>query len=276
MSFLDVLEGLRFKKASSPIHKLDPRVKFALALSLSTLALAFKELLALIALFTAHVPLILLGGVIRQWARMMKGASLFAFFIFLTNFLFIHFHPGYAALSPTFVLPISMALRFLTIVGAFSCFFLTTSPDDLGLALERHLVPFTKWLIERVPRLKGAIDPYGLCFAFIASVRFIPTMVEEATSIVDAQRARGLELDRGGLLKRIRGYVPILIPMVINALRRSDELAEAMESRAWGAVKERTSLYELRLKKGDAIVMALTALAFAIAVYVRISIPIPL
>jgi len=57
---------------------------------------------------------------------------------------------------------------------------------------------------------------------------------------MDAQKARGLEMEKGNFLKRIRNYVPVLIPLIVSAIRRSLELAEAMESRAWGATKKRT------------------------------------
>jgi energy-coupling factor transporter transmembrane protein EcfT len=70
---------------------------------------------------------------------------------------------------------------------------------------------------------------------------------------MDAQKARGLELEKGNFLKRIRNYIPILIPLIVSAIRRSLELAEAMESRAWGATKKRTNLYVLKMHRGDYI-----------------------
>ena len=92
--------------------------------------------------------------------------------------------------------------------------------------------------------------PYEFAFAFTTAVRFVPVLAEEAQTIMDAQKARGLELEKGGLLKRIRNYVPVLIPLIVSAIRRSLELAEAMESRAWGATKKRTNLYCLKLHQG--------------------------
>jgi energy-coupling factor transport system permease protein len=92
---------------------------------------------------------------------------------------------------------------------------------------------------------------------------------------MDAQKARGLELERGNFLKRIRNYIPILIPLIVSAIRRSLELAEAMESRAWGATKNRTNLYVLRMHKGDFILMILTVVILVAAVYVRLFVEIP-
>jgi energy-coupling factor transport system permease protein len=92
---------------------------------------------------------------------------------------------------------------------------------------------------------------------------------------MDAQKARGLELEKGGLLKRIRNYIPVLIPLIVSAIRRSLELAEAMESRAWGATKKRTNLYALKLHAGDYALLAISIIIIIVTVYIRLYIPIP-
>ncbi|MEM3356325.1 MAG: energy-coupling factor transporter transmembrane component T, partial [Candidatus Bathyarchaeia archaeon] len=79
----------------------------------------------------------------------------------------------------------------------------------------------------------------------------------------------------GSFMKRIRNYIPILIPLIVSAIRRSLELAEAMESRAWGAAKKRTNLYSLRFRKGDFALLAITVAVLVVAVYVRLYVPVP-
>ena len=79
---------------------------------------------------------------------------------------------------------------------------------------------------------------------------------------MDAQRSRGLELDKGSFLNKIRNYIPILLPLIINSIRRSLELAEAMESRAFGSTQDRTNLYELNMKSSDRLIIMFTVLAF--------------
>jgi energy-coupling factor transport system permease protein len=150
-----------------------------------------------------------------------------------------------------------MTLRFVVLVESFSVFFLTTSPDHLGLALEQTHVP------------------YEFSFAFTTAVRFVPVLAEEAQTIMDAQKARGLELEKGNFLKRIRNYVPVLIPLIVSAIRRSLELAEAMESRAWGATKKRTNLYVLKLHRGDFALLAITIGVLVLAIYVRLYVHVP-
>jgi len=137
------------------------------------------------------------------------------------------------------------------LVESFSVFFLTTSPDHLSLALEQSRVP------------------YEFTFAFTTAVRFVPVLAEEAQTIMDAQKARGLELERGNFMKRVRNYIPVLIPLIVSAIRRSLELAEAMESRGWGASKKRTNLYVLKMREGDWMLIIISIILLVTAIYVR-------
>ncbi|MBX5328216.1 MAG: energy-coupling factor transporter transmembrane component T [Candidatus Bathyarchaeota archaeon] len=252
---MSVFEGLKFRKVYSPIHNLDPRIKFVYVCAIFAIAILYGELIPLIVLFVMQIPFVILAGVKREWLRSMRGAIFLASIIFLTNFIFAYF--GGRKLSESLEGASAMTLRFIVLVESFSIFFLTTSPDHLGLALEQAHVP------------------YEFCFAFTTAVRFVPVLAEEAQTIMDAQKARGLELERGNFLKRIRNYIPILIPLIVSAIRRSLELAEAMESRAWGATKKRTNLYVLKMHRGDMILIALTILILATAIYVRLFFKIP-
>jgi energy-coupling factor transport system permease protein len=265
---MSVFEGFRFRKVSSAVHRLDPRIKFFFVIVLFVMAILFSRLLALVVLFFIPLPFVFVAKVGREWLRSLRGAAFLAIFIFASNFIFVYFFPGsYPEISGSvdtageylFLLEhaSAMTLRFVVLIASFSVFFLTTSPDHLGLALQQSHVP------------------YEFCFAFTTAVRFVPVLADEAQAIMDAQKARGLELERGNFLKRVRNYIPILIPLIVNAIRRSLELAEAMESRAWGASEKRTNLYVLKLKRADYILVLLSVLMLIIAVYVYVYVPIP-
>jgi len=255
---MSVFEGFRFRRVSSLIHRLDPRVKFFYVLVMFVLAIIFSELLPLTVLFFLQIPFVLVGGVQREWLRSLKGALFLAIMIFVFNVIFTFLYPPvYAPSASPIEYPLAMALRFLVLVESFSIFFLTTSPDHLSLALEQSHVP------------------YEFTFAFTTAVRFVPVLAEEAQTIMDAQKARGLELEKGNFLKRIRNYIPILIPLIVSAIRRSLELAEAMESRAWGASEKRTNLYVLKLKRGDFMLICLAIAMLFLGFYVRNFVYIP-
>jgi len=254
---MSVFDGLKFRRVYSPIHNLDPRIKFIYVCAVFVAAILFGELIPLIALFLLPIPFVLLAGVQKEWLRSLRGAAFLAIFIFVVNIASSFFTSGYVLTAVALENAAAMTLRFVVLVESFSVFFLTTSPDHLGLALEQSRVP------------------YEFAFAFTTAVRFVPVLAEEAQTIMDAQKARGLELEKGGFLKRIRNYVPVLIPLIVSAIRRSLELAEAMESRAWGATKKRTNLYALKLHRGDFALLAITIGVLVVAVYVRWYVPIP-
>jgi len=254
---MSMFSGFQFRKISTPIHNLDPRIKFIFVIVIFAVAIMFNEFLVLVVLFFAQIPIVLVAKVQREWIRSMRGAAFLATIIFVTNLVFSYIYGGYQLAPWLLENAIALTLRFVVLVESFSIFFLTTSPDHLGLALEQSHIP------------------YEFCFAFTTAVRFVPVLAEEAQTIMDAQKARGLELEKGNFLKRIRNYIPILIPLIVSAIRRSLELAEAMESKAWGAIKKRTNLYELKVRKGDYILITLTIIMLIIAVYVRLYLPIP-
>jgi energy-coupling factor transport system permease protein len=245
---LKFVEGFKFAKIDSPIHKMDPRAKFIVTIGLFTASLMFTNVFPLIVIFLVQIPLILLAKTGNRWIRSMKGGLFVAIFIFAMNFIF----------GTSFILSLAFTLRFFTIMSAFSFFFMTTSADDLGLALEQIHVP------------------YAISFTFTTAVRLVPTMAIDAQTVVDAQRSRGLELDKGNFMHRIRNYVPILIPLIISAIRRSVELAEALESRAFGATENRISIVTLKMKFVDYLAILATGFGLALATYVyfRVSLPV--
>ena len=244
---LRFVQGFKFTKIDSPIHKLDPRSKFFLIIGFFTTALMFTNIFVLLVVIGSQVPVVLMAKTVKRWLQSMRGGLLYAGFIFGANLIF----------GTPLVQSVAFGIRFLGVVSAFSIFFMTTSADDLGLAMEKIHAP------------------YAIAFTFTTAVRLVPTMAIDAQTVVDAQRSRGLELDKGNFMKRIRNYVPILIPLIISAIRRSVELAEALEARGFGATEKRTSIATLKMHLADYVVILLTLIGLGIAVFVYIRVPLP-
>ena len=243
---LKFVQGFKFTKLDSPLHRLDPRSKFMLMIGFFVSALMFTNVYALLVVFIAQIPVVLVARTSKRWLQSMRGMMIYGGFIFIMNLIF----------GTALVQAIAYSIRFLGVVSAFSLFFMTTSADDLGLALEKIHAP------------------YSIAFTFTTAVRLVPTMAVDAQTVVDAQRSRGLELDKGNFMKRIRNYVPILIPLIISAIRRSVELAEALESRGFGATEKRTSIVTLKMRPTDYLVIALTLIGLGIAAYVYLRVPL--
>ncbi len=244
---LKFVEGFKFTRIDSPIHSLDPRAKFIVTLGFFVGSLMFTNIFVLLFLFFAQVPIVQLAKTVKRWLRSMRGGVFLGIFILVMNIIF----------GTPLVSALAFATRFFVIMSAFSIFFMTTSADDLGLALEQVHIP------------------YSISFTFTTAVRLVPTMAIDAQTVVDAQRSRGLELDKGNFMKRVRNYIPILIPLIISAIRRSVELAEALESRAFGATENRTSIVTLKMKTADYAVILGTAIGLLIAVYVYFYVKLP-
>jgi len=216
-------EGLIYRRQESIVHSLDPRVKLIISLSLFVLSLLSSTIFEFIILLST---ILLIGIVSKVFRRMMKTVAFstsFVVMIFVINLLV-----GYDLVFSTII-----SLRFIAIISSSSIFFLTSSPDELDLVMRSlHL-------------------PYDLIFAFVTAVRFVPVILLDAVQIIDSQRSRGLEIEKGNLFKRIRNYIPVLVPLIVQSIIRSEELAEAMESRAYGFSKRRTSYYTLRFRMRD-------------------------
>jgi energy-coupling factor transport system permease protein len=233
--------GFVFRRVVSPFHKLDPRVKLLVSMELFALALIASTLPEVALVLLAILLIAAVARSLRRIARTIAFSGLFAVFIFAVNFLF-----GLGLFNA-----ILYSVRFLAIISSTSAFFVTTSPDELEQIM--------KWM--RVPR--------DIVFAFVTAVRFIPVVMLDAFQIMDAQKSRGLEFEKGNIVRRVRNMVPILIPLVVNSVIRSGELAEAMESRAYGSTPKPTSLFAMELRWYD-VAVAVLSLALLVAIVVAL------
>lgn len=232
-------QGFVFRRGTSVYHRLDPRVKLlnSILMFATTLLVRSAYELALVIVFMTAVAAV--ATVLRRVARTMLLTGTFSVFIFVINYL----------VTSNLESSALYAVRFVAIVVSTSLFFITTSPDELEQVMKTF----------RLPR--------DVVFAFVTAVRFIPVMMLDTLQIMDAQKSRGLELEKGNLVRRVRNMIPILIPLVVNSVVRSGELAEAMESRAYGAVAKPTSLVQYRARGADWGVAVAAVVIFSVTAY---------
>ncbi len=231
--------GFIFRRGTSVYHRLDPRVKLLVSALLFVTVLLVRSVYELAGVLVFMLAVSVVAQVLRRVARTMVFTATFSVIIFVLNLVF----------TGSIVTSLLYAVRFVAIVVSTSLFFITTSPDELEQVMKTF----------RLPR--------DVVFAFVTAVRFIPVMLLDTIQIMDAQKSRGLELEKGNVIKRVRNMIPILIPLVVNSVVRSGELAEAMESRAYGAVPRPTSLLEYRASVADRAVAVLALVLFVLAAY---------
>ena len=238
---LEFLQAFKFQKKNSFIHNLDPRAKLLFSIVYSVSALLFTELVPLLILFLTLIPLIFLGKMFKEWMRSIRGLSSLIIIIIVLNTYFISL--AYA---------ISMIIRIFIMITAFSIFFLTVHPNDLALSLISMKVP------------------YEFAFSFSLAFRFVPTIAIEAQNIMDAQQSRGYEMKQTGLINQIKNLFPLLVPLIVSSIKRAFNVAEALESRAFGTIKNRTYYYSIKYSVKDWMFTIYLFLILIISIYIRI------
>jgi len=256
--------NFRYREKGTPIHRLNPLCKLLWVGGILVLALILDHPLFLLLLFISTLAPVAAAGVIKEWASFIKLALYLCIAIIVINAL-LNYHGAHVLYQAPFRLPVlgiptitleavvfglAMCLRLLAIISAFAVITLTVHPDDVMLAMIKLKLPYKSVLVTSL------------------STRFMPTLIDDAERITDVQRSRGLELNRGGLFKRIKNRIHIVMPLLSNSLDRTVQVAEAMESRAFGSGGKRTYYRDIKLDTMDivSLVLALSPLAFGIFV----------
>ena len=239
--------SFRYKEKGTAIHKLNAFCKLAWVVSILVLSLIFNNPIYLLLLFLSTLPMIIAARVWREWVSLMKFALYLCLAIVIINAL-VSYHGSHLLWQAPFRIPligapvitleaiffgVGMSLRLLAIISAFTILTFTIHPDDIMLAMIKMKLPYKSVLVTSL------------------STRFVPTLIDDVERISDVQRSRGLELDKGKLAQRIKSRMAIIIPLLSNSLDRTIQVAEAMESRAFGSGEKRTFYKEIRLSKLD-------------------------
>ncbi|HIU90985.1 MAG TPA: energy-coupling factor transporter transmembrane protein EcfT [Candidatus Fimimonas merdipullorum] len=259
----DVTFG-QYYLADSFVHKMDARVKLLLCLLflvgiffvVSFVGFLWLTVFLALAIGFSKVPL-------RSILKSVKGIIVL---LALTAVLNVFFTKTGNLLWSWWIIEIydeglifaaKMLLRLTYLVMGTSLLTLTTTPVDLTHALESLLKPL------RV--VKFPVHELALIMSLTLS--FIPSLIEETDRIIRAQKARGADFDTGGLVKRAKAFVPILIPLLVGGFRRAEELANAMNSRCYEGATKRTQMRLMKLSWRDFVGAFVVVLFFA-AVFV--------
>jgi len=238
----------QYYPSDSVIHRLDPRLKF-LAVIFYITSLFFVNhfagygiaaLFILILVKLAQVPVLFLFRGLRAILFILCFAVVLN--LFMTPGEILLFSVGFVSITMEgLYMAGQMATRLILLITGSSILTLTTSPIQLTDGLESLLKPLK---IIRVPA-------HDIAMMMTIALRFIPTLAEEMDKIMKAQKARGADLDTGGLVKRAKSLLPILVPLFVSAFKRADELATAMEARCYRGDVGRTRMKMLRMSKRD-------------------------
>ncbi len=239
----------QYVEGNSLIHRLDPRVKILISLVYIVVIFLAKSATAFALLTVAAVVFVVMTGIPPR--LIFKAMRPLVFIILFTAVINLFFMTGDHLLfefhfiriyREGVVNAVLIVLRILLLIVATSVFLTyTTTPLALTDALEQLLNPLKKL---RVP-----VHEFSMMMTI--ALRFIPTLIDETQKIINAQTARGADFSSGGLIRRGKALIPILIPLFISAFRRADELATAMECRCYTGGEGRTRMNSLKSEPKD-------------------------
>lgn len=237
----------QFFPGNSILHRLDPRTKIISLFALMILIFSAQGREAYIALTILTAGLIFLSKV--PPLTILKSVKPLSWIILFT--LLIHFvsHDGevlakfyvFKVTTEGIIYGVKISLRLILMILSASLLTFTTSPLKLTDATEKLLSPLKKI----------GVPSHELAMMMTIAIRFVPTLIEETDKIIKAQKSRGLDFESGGLIKKLRAMVPILVPLFLSSFRRADDLAMAMEARCYRGGEGRTHMKQLHFTRED-------------------------
>jgi len=247
MMFMTNITLGQYVPADSAMHKLDPRCKIAMtivSIAVIFMCWTFPALM----LWAALLPAVIYVSKLPVNSVLRSVKPVFMLIIF-TSLLHVFFTPGVNLFKLYFIsvsregvdmaLRLSIRLTFMVIYA--SMLTLMTSPSELSDGLESMMSPFKKI----------GVPAHEIAMMMTIALRFIPTLFEETGRLLKAQASRGADFESGGLVRRAKAYIPVLIPLFVLVFQRADTLAFAMESRCYNGGEGRVRMRPLEWKTLD-------------------------
>lgn len=267
---MDIAFG-QYCEGNSLLHRLDPRAKIIITILYIVAIFLAKNVFAFALLLLFTVALVLMS---RLSVRViLNGLKPILFIALFTAVINVFFYKGDEPLIAFWIIKIYkeglinaglIVLRILMLLTATSMFLTyTTTPIALTDGMEQLLYPLSKI----------GVPVHDFAMMMTIALRFIPTLIEETEKIMNAQKARGADFSSGGLVKRARAIVPIIIPLFVSAFRRAGDLATAMECRCYTGGKGRTRMNVLHAGAKDVLFTLLIILLGAAVVVINMFAP---
>ena len=262
----DVAFG-QYYPSKSFAHKLDPRTKLLFLIVYIVAVFLGQNFYALAACGFVFVVVACFSGVpFTKLLKSVKGVLFLLVFMAILNlFLYqgetVWWEWKFIKITQEAVYyTIFLAVRLFLLVLGSSLLTLTTTPVSLADGIESLLFPLK---LIRFP-------VHELALIMSIALRFIPILTDETGRIMNAQKARGADFEKGGALSRMKAIVPILVPLLISAFRRADELGDAMDARCYSGSKVRTKYKKLTFGWRDILAWLVGAALLAGIILLRI------
>ena len=257
----------QYYPCDSFVHKLDARFKILAVILFMVIVFMIKDFSGYAVMGVYLVTVILISRI--KLSTVLNSVRAVLFLIIFATVLNIFFYRNgetvlfsYRFLVVTkegVLYSAKMVLRLVMLVIGSSILTLTTNPTDITNGLESLLSPLK---LLHIP-----VHDFALTTSI--ALRFIPTLMEETDKIMKAQKSRGAGYDEGNFMARIRALVPVLIPLIVSAFRRAEELGNALDARCYNASPHRTRYRLLQFSWRDGVATAVTLLVMGFILFDR-------
>jgi energy-coupling factor transport system permease protein len=254
-----IMEIYLYLDRNSLFHRLHPITKIFCVLLLFVAAILFNHPLYVLAL---ALLVILIGGLSRSLSNLKRIRVLLILLLIFCSVLWPLFLKGshllwkWGRLSiyrESLLYAVAMGLRLDMMLICGMIFLSCTRIEEFTAGLNKLGMPFS------------------MSFALSLAFRLVPTFAATTSTVIQAQKSRGLDLESGWILSRIKKHVPMLIPIFIYAVRNADLLSMALESKSFGLRKDRTYYQEFRMTRADYMAIAALVILDGVCVYMRLN-----
>lgn len=249
----------QFFPGNSVIHKIDPRVKILLIIAYIVFLFVANNFVSLGFMVLVTVAILLLTKIpVKMYFKGLKAIMFIILFTSVLNMFYGSGEPiwqwGFLKITLNGISnAVFISIRIVALIFISCVLTYTTSPTDLTDALERLMKPLTVFHIK----------VHEIAMMMTIALRFVPTLLEETDKIMNAQKARGANMDSGGLIKRVKAMMPVLVPLLVSSFNRAYELAVAMECRCYRGGAGRTRMKVLKAETKDAVAVAVSVFVLA-------------
>ena len=248
----------RYLPLNSPIHKLDPRIKIVsmIALMVSVFLIGGSNpFFAYGVLFAFLIVVVLIAKLtITYVIKTMKPMVFMMLFLSVINIFAIQtgdliFELGFIKLYSDAILnTLFIIFRLMIMIMITTLLTATTAPLDLTLGIEDLLSPLKPI----------GVPAHDIAMMISIALRFIPTLIEDTQRIMNAQSSRGVDFQEGKLTEKIAGIASLIVPLVMAAYHRAEDLADAMEARGYYPGKTRSRYKQLKIRFIDYVALTLS------------------
>lgn len=257
----------RYSPLNTFVHKLDPRNKILLLALLMAVVffkfnvwstnLIFSGITLVIVLIICLISKIKISQILKTFASLwIMIIFLIIVYVLVPNSTYTHIAFSIGSFNiywDAFYQCGYIILRLMEMLILTMILTSTTKPLDLTYAFEWYMYPFK--LIK--------FPTHEIAMTISIALRFIPTLLEEANRIMKAQSSRGVDFTSGGLGKKFKAIISLIVPLLISSFQRSDELANAMEAKGYDPRGKRTKYRKLKFTYRDLISFVIIALIFS-------------